>query len=291
MVTRNYTYVSGAEVKPAKFGLLNSETLVTPGGEESDWISGVTIDSVSCNVDSRVIEICDPSHVVEITTAGGRFVQAVPFFVQTEFECSTFGFEANDYFAKAVQAMELCQGKDVETEFWTGDLSQQDAGVDSSGNLNPNRYLASMSSVQVAASGTPLRPAHGLALLEKALGDCGCGTRGFVHATRDVASSLRKYIKPNGDVLETNLGTVLVAGTGYDGSGPNGAVPAGSLRWMYATGQVSTGLGKIDTTPQTRSEAINTANNSVVVKAERPAFATWDGCCHFAVLVDLSLEY
>jgi hypothetical protein len=287
MVVRNYTYISGAEVKPAKFGLLTSETLVTPEGKESDWTSGVTIESLTCSVDSRVIEICDPSHVSDVSTAGIRYSQAVPFFIETEFECSTFGFGKNDYFEKAIRGLELCQGKDIEREFWTGALAKQDTGIPA----NPNRYLASMSAQAVAASGTPLRPAPGLALLEKALGDCGCGTQGYIHATRDVASSLRKYVKPDGDQLITNLGTVLVAGTGYTGSGPNGAAPTGSLRWMYATGQPSVGLGKVEPVPNTRSEAINTAVNTVNVKAQRPAFATWDGCCHYAVLVDLSLEY
>lgn len=286
MVVRNYAPIKGAVVEPAKYGLLNSETLVTPEGEEKKWVAGAYIDSISCNVNSRILEICDPSHKVDVTAAGKRIVEVVPFFVETEYECSTFGFEANDYFGKAVRAIELCQGKDIEHELWTGELAAQDA------SSNPSRYLASVSAVSVAPSGTPLRPAHGLALLEKALGDCGCGTRGYIHATRDVASSLRKYIKPNGnDVLETNLGTGFIAGTGYTGSGPDGSVPSGQLRWMYATGQVSVGLGKVETTPPTRSEAIDTEINSVIVKAERPAFASWDGCCHFAVLVDLSLEY
>lgn len=291
MVTRNYAPINGAKVEPAKFGLLNSETLVTLEGKEEEWASGAYIESIACNVDTRVVELCDPSHVAEITAAGDRFVQVAPFFIQTEYACSTFGFEANDYFAKAVQAMELCQGKAVEHELWTGELAQQDIGVGFEGDGNPNRYLASLSAVSVAASGTPLRPAHGLALLEKALGDCGCGARGFIHSTRDVASSLRKYLKPRGDVLETTLGTGYIAGSGYTGSGPNGEVPAGSLRWMYATGQVSVGLGKVETTPDTRSESIDTRTNSVVVTAQRPAIATWDGCCHYAVLVDLSLEY
>lgn len=285
MVTRNYSPVTGAKVEPAKFGLLNSETLVTTGSEEQEWTSGIYVESIACNTTTRVLELCDPSHEVTTSEAGSGYVEAVPFFVQTEYECSTIGFNQADYFGKAVRAMELCQGKAVEHELWTGALTQQDE------NPNPSRYLASLSAVTVAPSGTPLRPAHGLALLEKALGDCGCGARGYVHATRDVASSLRKYLKPRGDVLETTLGTGFIAGTGYDGSGPNGEIPAGSLRWMYATGQISVGLGKVDPTPDTRSEAINTAINSVRVTAERPAFVTWDGCCHYAVLVDLSLEY
>lgn len=291
MVTRNYAPVRAAEVKPAKFGLLTSETLVDLPAKESEWTSGLYIDSINCNVNTKIVEVCDPSNEVVSSTAGSRYSQIVPFWVQTEFECSTFGFQDTDYFGEAIRAMELCQGKAIEHELWTGALTKQDESVDSLGASNPTRYLASLSAVSVAASGTPLRPAHGLALLEKALGDCGCGARGYIHATRDVASSLRKYVKPDGDVLKTNLGTVLVAGTGYDGSGPNGTIPSGSLRWMYATGQVSAGVGKVEPTPTTRSEAIDTRTNNVVVSATRPAFVGWDGCCHYAVLVDLSLEY
>ena len=289
MVARLYTPVKGVDPEPAKFGLLNSKTVVSDGGR---WDGGLSIDPVSCNADVRIVEVCDEENEVEITTGDAEVQSYLPFFIETDYTCGTFGFKAQDYKAKAEFALSLCENKAAEREFWTGALAQQDVAVDSEGNPNPNRYLASISAVAVSPSGTPLSARHGVALLEKALGDCGCGTRGFIHATRDVVSTLSDTaLKVEGDTLVTILGNYVIGGSGYDGSGPGGAIPAGSLSWVYATGQVSARLGKVTVYPDNLSEATNTSINEVSFTAARDAAVTWDGCCHYAVLVDLSLDY
>lgn len=288
MVARLYTPVKGVDPEPAKFGLLNSKTVVSDGGR---WGSGLSIDPVTCNADVRIVEVCDESNEVEVTTGNAEMQSYLPFFIETDYTCGTFGFEAQDYAAKAEFALSLCENKAAEHEFWTGALAKQDETVDSEGNPNPNRYLASLSAIAVAPSGTPLKPRHGLALLEQALADCGCGTRGFIHATRGVASSIADDLEADGDTLVTTLGNYVIAGSGYDGSGPSGTVPSGQLAWMYATGQVSARLGNVIVNPDNLSEATNTSINEVSFTASRDAAVTWDGCCHYAVLVDLSLDY
>lgn len=294
MVSRNWVLTDSAVTEPSKFGLLNSKTLVTVEGGDEHWTGGIAFEALTCNVDSRVVSICNTTEAVSSTEANSGSNYYLPFYIQTEYTCSTFGFEKADYFGKAVRAMELCQGKAAEHEFWTGDLAQLDT---STSNDNPpigneNKYLASSDAVdKTPTPGTAIKPRHALALLEQALADCGCGTRGFIHATRGVASVLADDLEEEDDTLVTKLGNYVIAGTGYDGSGPNGAIPTGTKAWMYATGPITAVLGKIATTPDERSEALNTRNNEVVVTAERPAAVTWDGCCHFGVLVDLSLDY
>lgn len=283
-----YAPIAGVLPEPSKFGLLNSKTLITAKSER--WDSGIAVEPFVCNVNSRIIDICNSSLSVSSTEAGSDLVRYLPYAIQTEYTCSTFGFKSNDYALKAELAMEVCQNKAAEHEFWTGDLAQQDVSLDSEGLPNPNRYLASTDAVNVTPSGSPVKPAYGLALLEQALANCGCGARGFIHTTRGVASVLSS-LQVEDDTLTTKLGTYVIAGTGYDGSGPNGTVPGGTQTWMYATGPVSAHLGEITTTPTTLSEATNSSINEVTYTAERIAAVTWDGCCHFAVLVDLSLDY
>ncbi len=286
MVT-NYSPVVGVTPKPSKFGLLNSKTIVQDGER---WNGGIAIESLHCNVSSKVIDICNTSNSVSGTEPGDSNVLFRPYAIEASYECSTFGFKNQDYFEKARLGLELCQSKAVEAEFWNGTLAKLDDTEDAEGLPNPNKYLAHPDAQDVTPSaGTAVKPAYGLALLEEALGNCGCGVRGFIHATRAVGSTLATKVED--DALVTKLGNYVIAGTGYTGTGPDGTEPTGSKVWMYATGPVTARLGDIVVTPDTLSEATNTRNNTVSVSASREAAVTWDGCCHYAVLVDLSLDY
>lgn len=282
-----YSPIDGVLPEPSLFGLLNSKTLVP--ASVSRWESGIAVESFSCNVESRITDICNTTNSVSSTEPGDAETKFLPYEIQAEYKCSTFGFKNNVYAEKARLALEICQNKAAEHEFWTGALAKMDDTLDSEGLPNPNKYLASPDATVVGPGGA-VKPAYGLALLEQALADCGCGARGFIHATRGVASTLSALTVVD-DMLSTKLGTYVIAGTGYDGSGPNGTEPAGSQTWMYATGPISAHLGDIAITPDNLSEATNTSNNEVSFVAGREAAVTWDGCCHYAVLVDLSLDY
>lgn len=280
------TPVNGVQPEPIKYGLLNSKTLAGVASNGERWETGISVDSWACNATTRIVSICSPASAVSGTEPGsdGPWT-AEPFDVQAEYECSTFGFNANNYQEKARAALKLCESKLIEREFWTGALAQQDPE-------NDNRYLASSTAVDVTPTpGTAIKPMFALALLEQALADCGCGAEGVVHMTRGTASALEKNLQPERDYLLTRLGTLAIAGSGYTGSGPNGVHPGGTKAWMYATGPVSVLTGESIVVPATLSEATNISNNSISMRAENFAAVGWDGCCQFAVLVDLSLDY
>ena len=290
MVT-NYTPIQGQVPEPSEFGLINSKTLAL---SEERWNGGIAIDSIVCNVSSRIFNnicsISSTSSAVSGTDKSSGPILVRPFTIQADYECSTFGFLNQDYFEKAALGLDLCQSKLVESEFWTGALAQQDDEIDSEGNATTNRYLASQDAVDITpTTGTAIKPAYALALLEEALATCGCGVKGYVHATRSVASVLP--LKHEDDVLVTKLGNYVIAGTGYTGTGPTGTDPGNGKAWMYATGPVSVRLGDTYIVPDNINQATDIRNNSVSVSAEKEVAVTWDGCCHFAVLVDLSLDY
>jgi hypothetical protein len=54
------------------------------------------------------------------------------------------------------------------------------------------------------------------------------------------------------------------------------------------TGPVYTWLGEAEVLPDTLEKAVNVATNDIFLKAERLAAVTFDGCCAFAVKVDLA---
>ena len=279
--------------EPADYGVLSPAATVEYDNS-SDWSRGIDFETLNCGANIRLSAICSAASGVDVVEAADAplYRSYMPFSIETEFECSTFGFAHRDYEAVAAGFMEQAQQKAIEYELWTGALSkQQDADWDSNarGRDFPNRWLASDEAVDVTPSGGAVKPKYGLALLEKALGDCGAGIKGTIHMTRDIASVLG--LKDKNGVLRTALGNTVIAGTGYAGTGPNGQPPTGTETWMYATGPVSVRLGPIVATPDQRRQSVNTSNNTVSVYAARSAAVSWDSCCLYAVRVDLALDY
>jgi len=278
------TQVVGAlPSEPAPFGLLTS---AEPVRDSSDrWAGGFSYETTLCSAAVVLTDVCNPTTTVDIWRPGAnlrRSFDYVPFVVRVEDSCSTFGFTAADRQERVLARLETCTQKAVEYEFWTGELAQAAGSTD-------NRFLASSSSSDLTPSGTAVKVKHGLAILEQALADCGCGTAGVIHARRDVASALGASNKDGR--LQTGLGNLLIAGVGYTGSGPAGEVASTSSSWIYATGPVSVRLGDPVLITDRLNQTINTTNNDLIAVAERAAAVTWDGCCSFAVNVNLTLEY
>lgn len=293
-MARLRSIVAAPPLEPAPYGLLSSAyPLNDPslrGDDAARWEQGFSIESEACNATVRVADLCDPNNtavtVVDRSDPSTvlRFSDYDPMVVQVEDHCSTFGFSAEQRYARLGRQLEAATQFALEREFWTGALAK-DAAPDL-----PNRYLAMSDATDVTPTpGTAVKIRQGLALLEGALGSCGLGTVGAIHAPRAVASALR----PNDvdGVLRTPIGNTLIAGSGYTGSAPNGTDPTGTQRWMYATGPVFVQLGEPYFTPDQPGQAITTSTNDFKLMAERTAAATWDGCCHFGVLVDLAMDY
>lgn len=267
--------------EPSLYGLVNSKTVVN---EDSRWISGFEQESIACMADVRLIDACNSGadELVINKTGTGSLGAYTPFNVQAEIACSTMG-KQEEWVAYAADALELCQSKAIELEFWEGRLARAVG--------NENRYLANGDAVDLTPSpGTAVRARYGLALLEGQLAATGCGGRGFIHTPVSVASVLP--VKDRGDdILTTTLGNYLIAGDGYTGTGTDGAATTGSSVWLYATGPVFVRLDEVQVDADEPRQFINTTTNEVVVRAERAASVVWDGCAHFKVLVDLSLDY
>lgn len=273
--------IPGKPLEVAPYGLLS---LVDPSpGDNERWTGGFTYESLACTAEVNLLDVCGGNDPFPVQTPSDapRNRDFTPFAIEAVDRCSTFGFAARDAEARALAALDACTGKALEHEFWTGALATQNGYDD-------NRFLASAASEDVTPGGTAVKIKYGLALLERALGDCGCGTRGTIHVTRDVASVLGAR-DVNGH-LETAIGNNVVAGTGYSGEGPDGTAPSTGT-WMYATGPVSILLGDKFVSAAERKQNVDTNVNDWVARAQRLAAVTWDGCCAFAVHVDLSLDY
>lgn len=256
-----------------------------PDAPENDrWLNGFTYEARSCTARVNLLDVCNgnpPVNVIAPPPGLERNRDYVPFVIEAVDTCSTFGFKQRDAEQRAIEALEACTQKALEAEFWNGNLA-------TTNGYTSNRFLASADSTDVTPGGGPIKIRYGLALLEQALADCGCGTRGTIHVTTAVGSALA--VKKVDDHLETQLGNFVIVGAGYDGSGPDGAVPATGT-WMYATGPVSVLLGESEAVGANIAEQVDRSDNTWEARAQRGAAVTWDGCCAFAVHVDLALDY
>jgi hypothetical protein len=175
-----------------------------------------------------------------------------------------------------------------------------------------NNYLTKAHAstvVSVTAGGDTPRLA--LARLEGALAACPSGLKGAIHMSRKMALLMYDYLERadynakldrddvteqgygSGQILVTKLGTPVIVGTGYTGTGPDdnaNAATSATTEWIYATGYVDVHLGHIDVVNEdlARSFTVSPNTNDARIKALRTAAVHFEPCCHYAARVDYS---
>lgn len=292
MVATGAVFSNTAPAEPASFGLLSPAATVVIDNDPH-WTSGFDYETLDCAADVTLRDICNTGVSVSGVEPEGSELwrNYQPFAIETGFKCSTMSRSPEEVERITTDRATACIQKALEHEFWSGALAKAAAEEypEDRGEY-PNRYLASTGAADVTPTpGTAVKTKHGLALLEGALARCGCGIKGTIHVTREVGSALAP--KNENGTLQTPLGNTVIAGPGYDGTGPNGSQPTGAQVWMYATGPVTVRLSDITTVQDERSQAVNIKNNEIFYLVDAVGAVTWNSCCHYAVLVDLSLDY
>lgn len=284
-------------------------------------------------------------------------VETAPWWAEVIDKCSTIGFEAHDFAARALAGLAAATPKAVEKEFWDGTIAQA--------NSWPNLFLSMPAVANRGVGFGPIiiNPTPGTAvdlveafeLLEGAIGDCGAGGRGMIHAAPQATPNFLG-VRREGNLLLTQRDTIVCSGSGYSGAGPvgaSGATPTNTLCWLYATsipivylddpyiespGDEVNPAGDVrimtemldrptyptgepgddsilrrlyepvarpfdnDLSAEDRAAVnrqrldemfhsyfVDRATNTVHARARRTVAATWDGICHFACLVDITL--
>jgi hypothetical protein len=218
-------------------------------------------------------------------------VSYLPYMIEVPFQCSDAGFLANDYAGRARRGAEAATSKALENEFWNGTLMPGNPSLKSvCGAATANEFHG------VINPGSAVTPARGLELLCRQIAQCAGGGRGYLHAPVDLAIRWTNELwvdkDKNGRLITRARENVIVAGGGYDGTGPSGATaPTGEQVYAFATtGPVITRLGEIEVIPgeDDMKEALDRATGQVVYRAERTASAVWDTVGCWAVLIDLA---
>lgn len=174
--------------------------------------------------------------------------------------------------ARVRHVLEANLSRIIENELWTGTRATA-AGF-------PNDFLLNAPTALNGGASTGFVTA--LAELEQALSQGDTTGVGMIHAQpRTVAAWMSEYlVRPDasGKRLFTNLGTLVVPGSGYTGSG-TGLVGGGTVAasWAYVTGMVRVALDEEKLVPDTNAEASDRTLDDLTYRAERVFMVAWEG--------------
>lgn len=282
--------VEAPEIVPSAFGLL---AVVKPenSADENQWVRGFSQEWETTLYSATNWDDTDSTDG-EVVAAGvpTYYTEVKPFFIEAEELRSAVGFLGLDRIARLKRQLEGVTQHAMEVELWDGAVRK--------GESHDNVAL-SAATATVLGGGTALSPRRALALLEHSIGLASDGgEQGFIHMTRDVAALLASnsnmlFHEAGKEHLQTLGGTPVIVGSGYTGTGPDGATGATATaanKWIYATGTVRVYLGEVDVVNDNLAQGYDVAGNQndMRLKAIRPAAVYFDTSIHLAVRVDLT---
>ena len=284
---------SAPALEIAPCGLFSVARVVKHSADDTEWLRGFAVESnafptikLQSNNGSAL-----SNNTISAGTPGSDYKNVLPFWIELDFTQTTIDFIREEFGGASMDQIDSATQKAVEREFWEGVATRGNTPAGTDG------YLIK-SGTPVVGAGTGQSADRALALIEQSISNSPTGGRGVIHMTPDVASTLGshlKYVEKNeidGKTFAvTRLGTLVVIGHGYTGSGPVGATGAGmsdTNRWIYSTGGVEVHLGVPEYTNSNLAQAFNFNVNDFVVQILRPAAVHFDPSIHYAARVTLS---
>lgn len=199
-----------------------------------------------------------------------EYREADPFTVYGGDVCSTVGIPFEERDRRATAAVQNGEERAVERVLWTGITSNGEA-------VDP--AFQGGGGVDVAGAGATLKGAVAALEREIAIRYGGVGT---IHMPVDAASFAQGLLTVNGPRLETKLGTRVVAGAGYPGTGPAGeARPLGGA-YLFATGPLLVRRSGIEDLSDFAG-GLDRAMNDLTRVGERTYVVTWAGPLLYAI--------
>lgn len=192
--------------------------------------------------------------------------EALSFVVYGEYAANPIGTSLEEAQQRAVDHLLTREIARVEQALWTGDLGNTPSLISGATTLTSSAYL----------------PALGL--LEEWIGDA-YGSQGVIHMTRFAATMLVEALDARGGRLFTKaLGTPVVVGAGYPGTGPTGQSPAAGASWMFASPALVGWRGDVFTSSNRPGDLLDRGVNHLYAVAERSYAVGFDPCGTAAVL-------
>lgn len=255
-----------------------------PDDGSARWQNGITYQPEGC--DSGFIDDpCDSDAKPESTPNAP--ITWVPYTIGYEYRCSAMAAEGRDWDAIVRRGLESVREFRVSNELWTGDEMGHSPGDLTDGN----RFLADVDTVDILTP-TPVSVVDGLACLEQYLAETNGGQQGMVHAMAQVVSLWDEagMLRREGPRVFTVNDSIVVPGRGYTGGDPDGNAPSSGDIWAYATDLVDVRLDTVVVIGSPDDPSfIDRSDNAAVIRAEQLALASWEGCRHAGVRLDVDL--
>jgi hypothetical protein len=261
----------------AGYGLYSAATVLDP--DDPHVQSGITWEPTICGLpDVFPVGCPQPDDVfpLDVPEGGLPQVEAPPFGVSSRVRCKPVGTTLERLREIARTRLRLAEQTAVERAYWTGVGWPDDVAAP---------HLAAGDEVTIL-SGTPLKAALAFGRLEEAIGGMS-GAVGVIHAPRVAFPALKGLVAESRGVMRTELGTRVVFGTGYPGTGPAGEPRTDAVTWLYATGPVQVARGPVIDLPHNLPDALDRETNVATVQAAR-IVSVGHSCGLVAVPVDLT---
>lgn len=281
-----FTIVTAPQPAAPFHSLIRAADTSRDGDAGGDWLRGLTY-APETPGGWTALAACADGTVDHLNEGPTPIVEYEPWLLQVEHPChTTFGYDAPAVDAELRRALDATESHAIARELWTGEVTdavEAERHPDTPGDRTPNLSLTG--GPTVLNGGTPLDPKRALGVIEQALGDLLRGGRAMIHTARS-AQPFVPDLAREGNLLTTRLGNLVVADSGYPGTPPDGTPAAEGVGWWYGTGIVVVRRGPVRVDgPEV--EVIDTSNNTITRRVDRPVAATFDRAAHVAVAVTL----
>jgi hypothetical protein len=213
---------------------------------------------------------CPPVSGLKTFSTNEAAVSGAPFGVLTSYTCGSIGYSFEEVEQKVRTRMMLREQRAVERRVWQGAPAGGIGGI-------PGLF---QSAVTVGPASCPV---EAISILEQTLAD-NAVVGGIIHGRPYMNAPLSNahVIEKQGRALYTKLGTPVVLGQGYNGTGPTGQPVAATTEYMYASGRVLIWGTDVQVPPL--RETMDRALNQQMALAER-IFAVAIECGVWAIQV------
>jgi len=263
---------------PTRPNLLSS-VAAEPRATEGRWQTGIAYQPERA-VGGDSIDPCGEVGAGDkTTTAGNAVVEWDPYIIWTGDRCTTLGVAPDEVEARAIRQLETQTSHLIEAILWTNIVDSADFGAS-----HPNLALAD-AGLALPNAWDSVPPVTGFKDMVTALTTALGGARGMIHIEKRILPHIAFYglAVQQGQRLVTTLGDhIVVPGTGYDGSDPEGNASSDNYSWIYGTSMVEVLISPIDVFTDL-SESVNRDLNLIEFRAERMALAHWDNQAHIGL--------
>ena len=206
----------------------------------------------------------------------------LPIAIEAYDECSTFGWQQNEYNARALRALSARATTAVEKEF--AGLAVQTANI--------GLFTNSTNTVVSLNGGTALGPIAAFCALVQAAATYGLGTA-QIHARPSLVErwgSLQLIQQDNRGLLWSRTGISIIPGTGYSGNSPTGSVATSTSEWAYVTDPVQVHRWPPEIFADDIGHQIRVTQNFVTTRAQQLYVVALNACAVVGANVNVSLS-